>query len=154
MNGFPKKLALWLLILVAAGIALFTSFQNSVEMASIAQTDGNGILRVHVMNRPEIDGKANLLLKLEYVHANKTDSNGRPVPMAFPQPFVAVLADGNNRIVARLAAPDADGNVPAIPNIPRDEKYFWVGFPQIRIEGKPASLLIRNPFFERNLEFP
>lgn len=154
MNRFPKKLALGLLIFVAAGIAFFTSFRNSVEMASIAQTDGNGILRVRVMNRPEIDGKTDLLLKIEYTHASKTGSDGRPLPLAFPKPFVAVLVDGENRIIARLQTPDAGGNVPAIPNVPHSEKYFWVGFPQIRIEGKPASLLIRNPFFERNLEFP
>lgn len=154
MNRFPQKLAIWALILIAAGIAFFTSFRNSVEMASIAETDENGILRVYVRNDPETDGKTDLLLKLEYVHVNKTGSDGRPLPLAFPQPFVAVLVDGQNRIVARLSPPDADGNVPAISNVPQNEKYFWVGFPQIRIEGKPASLLIRNPFFERNLEFP
>lgn len=146
MSSLWKKLGLWLLILAAAGIAFFTSFNNAIDTASIVRTDNDGILRVRVMNLPESRESA-LLLKIEYVHAEQKLPNGEALPMDFPKPFQAVLVDGNNQIVAMLQEPDAAGNVPAITEFPRSEKYFWVGFPQIRAEGKPASLIIRNPFF-------
>lgn len=142
-----KRLAIWALILAAAGIAFWTSFRNSVDMASIAQTDANGILRVKVLNAPDASVDAPLLLKIEYAHAEFRGSDGKPIALPFPQPFTAVLVDGKNRLVARLGKPDAQGNVPAIENFPRDEKYFWVGFPKITTDGKPVSLLIRNPFY-------
>lgn len=146
MNRTLKGWLLWFLILGAAGIAFFTSFNQSIDTASIVRTDDDGILRVRVMNVPESPGNA-LLLKIEYTDAEKKSPSGDALAKPFPQPFVAVLVDGKNQIVAILPPPDAAGNVPAIQDFPRSEKYFWVGFPKILVDGKPASLLIRNPFF-------
>lgn len=146
-----KRVLLWILVVAAAAFAFFASFRDAVDMASIARTDAGGVLRVRVAN-DEADLRtpdAPLRLKIEYAHAEKKSSAGVPAPMPFPQPFVAVLVDGGNRIVARLPQPDADGNVPAISDFPRGEKYLWVGFPFVLVDGKPASLLLRNPFAER-----
>ncbi|MGF0068469.1 hypothetical protein [Candidatus Spyradosoma sp. SGI.093] len=146
-----KRLALWILVAAAAAFAFFASFRDAVDMASIARTDAGGVLRARVVNdEAELRTPgAPLRLKIEYAHAEKKSADGVPAPMPFPQPFVAVLVDGNNRVVARLQPPDADGNVPAISDFPRGEKYLWVGFPLVLTDGRPTSLLLRNPFAER-----
>lgn len=142
-----KRFGLWALILVATGIAFWTSFRNAVDMASIVRTDADGILRVKVLNNPDEADDSPLYLQITYTHSELRGNDGRPVALPFPQPFIAVLVDEQNRLVAQLGEPDAQGNVPAIENFPRGEKYFWIGFPKIKEDGKPVSLLIRNPFY-------
>lgn len=142
-----KRLTLWTLILAAAGIAFWTSFRNALDMASIVRTDANGILRVKVLNPPETPSSEPLRLQLEYRHAEKIGVDGKPLALPFPKPFVAVLVNENKQVFTRLGEPDASGNLPAVENCPRHEKYFWLAFPKITEDGKPVSLLIRNPFY-------
>lgn len=144
-----KRLALCVLIFVAAGIAFWTSFRNAVDMASIVRTDADGILRVYVLNSPEDSADSSLCLRVEYKHADLRGNDGGPLALPFPKPFTAVLVNDENQIIAQLGAPDAEGKLPPVENLPRDEKYFWIGFPKITEDGKPVSLLIRNPFYSR-----
>lgn len=144
-----KRFSVCVLVFIAAGIAFWTSFRNAVDMASIVRTDADGILRVHVLNPIGDAADSPLRLRIEYTHADLRGSDGKPINLAFPQPFTAVLVNGENQIIARLGAPDIDGTIPPVENFPRDEKYFWVGFPKITEDGKPVSLLIRNPFYSR-----
>lgn len=138
-----KRIALGVLILLAAGIAFWSSFRNAVDMASIVQTDADGILRVKVISVPD---SAALRLQIEYRHAELRGADGRPIPLPFPQPFTALLVNEAKQVVARVGAPDADGMLPAIDEFPRGERYLWLVFPKIYADGKPASLLICNPF--------
>lgn len=142
-----QRVALWVLILVAAGIAFWTSFRNAIEMASIVRTDADGILRVTVMNSPEDPAGTPLRLRLEYNYAEKRGADGKALPMPFPQPFSVVLVDENANVITWLGAPDEQGALPAVDVFPRNEKYLRLGFPKITEDGKPVSLLIRNPFY-------
>lgn len=139
-----KRIALVVLILLAAGIAFWTSFRNAVDMASIVQTDADGILRVKVVSAPE--EPTPLRLQIEYRHAEFRGADGRPIPLPFPEPFTALLVNEAKQVVARLGAPDADGMLPAV-DFPRGERYLWLVFPKIYADGKPASLLICNPLY-------
>ena len=141
-----KRIALGILILIAAGIAFWSSFRNAVDMASIVQTDADGILRVKVI--PVSDSEA-LHLQIEYRHAELRGADGRPLPLPFPQPFTAFLVNEAKQVVARVGNPDADGILPAIDEFPRSERYLWLVFPKIYADGKPASLLIRNPLCDK-----
>lgn len=150
MNSkITKRIAGCILIFVAAGIAFWTSFRNAVDVAAIVRTDVDGILRVHVLNAPDDPVDAPLYLRLEYTHADLRGADGKALPLPFPQPFVAVLVNEENRIITRLGSPDSEGKLPAVTDFPRDEKYFWIGFPRITEGGKPVSLLIRNPFYSK-----
>lgn len=139
-----KRIALVVLILIAAGIAFWTSFRNAVDMASIVQTDADGILRVKVVSAPE--EPTPLRLQIEYRHAELRGADGSPIPLPFPEPFTALLVTESKQVVARLGAPDADGMLPAV-DFPRGERYLWLVFPKIYADGKPASLLICNPLY-------
>lgn len=141
-----KRIALAVLILLAAGIAFWTSFRNAVDMASIVQTDVDGILRVKVVSVPGELTSAPLRMQLEYRHAELRGTDGRPLPLPFPEPFTALLVNEAKQVVARLGAPDADGMLPAV-DFPRGERYLWLVFPKIYADGKPASLLICNPLY-------
>lgn len=141
-----KKLWLWVLIFLAASTAFYLSFQNSIEMASMAECDDGSVLRVVVRNEPPFLAGTPLLLKIEHSGipagtSQKNAGNQKKVP------FLALLIDSQKRVVARLGEPDEQGNVPAIENVPRDEKYLWIGFPRLKSAGAPPSLLIKNPFY-------
>ncbi|MCD8283166.1 MAG: hypothetical protein LUD52_00340 [Opitutae bacterium] len=146
MKSIGGKILLWALIVVAAGISFFSSFRNSVETASIVETDSGAILRVIVLNGQNPAADEPLRLKISYVAADKKTPAGAPLELPLPQPFVAVLADGSGKVAARLGEPDATGCVPAIEEFPRHEKYLYVGFPNIATGGKPTSLMFKNPF--------
>ncbi len=139
MKSVSGKILLWILIIVAVGIAFFTSFKNSLETASIAETDSGAILRVIVLNENPAPNDP-LRLKILYASADKK------IPL--PKPFNAILTDGNGKVAARLGEPDSEGCVPEIESFPRGEKYLHVGFPDIKTDGKPTSLMFRNPFCE------
>ncbi len=142
-----KRIALVALILLAAGIAFWTSFRNAVDMASIVQTDADGILRVKVIAVAGEPVPTSLRLQLDYRHAELRGADGRPLPLPLPQPFTALLVNEEKQVIARIGAPDADGMLPVIDNFPRGEPYLWLVFPKIYADGKPASLLIRNPLY-------
>ena len=140
-----NKFALWVLIFVAAGTAFYMSFRNSVDMASIVECDDGNVLCASVLP----DSAGALRVRIDYANTRKTLS-GEAGRAAFPSPFTVLLIDSEKRVVARKNLTEADENVFAPETFPRGEKYLWLGFPQLRADGKPASLLIRNPYYGKN----
>ncbi len=145
MKSTFGKIFLWILIISAGTIAFLASFKNSVETASIAETDAGTILRVFVLNEKNPQKNEALRLKISQVSAKK-NAAGTPTEIPFPRPFSAILTDGNGKIFAHLEEPNSEGIVPEISSFPRDEKFLHVGFPNIKTNGKPTSLMFENPF--------
>lgn len=126
----------WLLVAALALVAAFLfQWKNSLDQASIAQTDSGAIIRVKPEN--SVDGDAFPRFRFFF-------SGNAPFSEA-------LLCDGAGNVVCRLKAdagtPDVfrrDGDFLA-ENFPR-ERFLRIVVPARQSDGAPVVLLVENPF--------